>query len=159
MPAGIAERPRDVRGFPITFVTFIGSDGRPDFTTIDAERILDCLRERLCGMCGHELGLGENVAFIGGPKSIEHGNFLDPPMHPECARYAMKVCPHIAIPTARYGKPLENGEREYFDQVDPNRPEKFGLIEVLDYGITRIDGQPVFLINPFAGTTTWQEDL
>jgi hypothetical protein len=55
MPPGIAALGRDVRGFPITFTTLIQSDGRPDFTTIDGEKIMRCIEEGLCGMCGTKL--------------------------------------------------------------------------------------------------------
>lgn len=164
MPPGLAARPRDVRGFPITFVTLIQQDGKPDFTTIDGEKIVRCLREALCGLCGkgwpNKSGRKDDhlLAFIGGPKAIEHRNFLDPPMHVECAEYAMKVCPHIAIPTSRYSKPNLDGpeKRELFEHVDPIRPERFGLYVTDAMRIELHHGQPVF----FAGEPRyieWQE--
>lgn len=156
MPPGIAKRPRDVRGFPITFVTLIQEDGTPDFTTIDARQIVRCIREKLCGMCG-EL-LPGTVAFIGGPVAIEHKNFLDPPMHVGCAEYAMRVCPHIAIPTSRYSKPKEGEGREVFELVDPNRPERFGMYVVGRYQVVPYQGQPVFLAEP-ADQIVWADEL
>lgn len=159
MPPGIAARPKDARGFPITFVTLIEPDGRPDFTTIDAEKILRCCTESRCGMCGEhwpapwagpntEYGPTDHlIAFIGGPLAIKHRNFLDPGMHLECARYAMQVCPHIAAPTSRYAKPkvTEGVDREIFEYVDSDRPEKFGLIAVDNVRVVAYQGQPVFL--------------
>lgn len=158
VPMGLAVRPRDSRGFPITFVTLIDSDGRPDFTTIDAQKIIACIELGLCGMCGGHLEM--EVAFIGGPMSIENGNFLDPPMHEECARYAIKVCPHIAINTSRYSKVELGGpeNRELFPDVNPNRPERFGLLVTSDYDVMSYQGQPVFIIT---GPTEirWQEEV
>jgi len=156
LPPGIAKRPRDPRGFPITFVTLIQSDGRPDFTTIDGRQILRCVQEHLCGMCGEPLA--GPMAFIGGPLAIEHRNFLDPPMHVECAEYAMRVCPHIAIPTARYAKPKQGEGRQLYQNVHPDRPEKFGLLVTRLCRIASMDGQPVF----FAGEperVAWQDEL
>lgn len=168
MPDGIAARPRDARGFPITFVTLIGPDGRPDFTTIDAEKIYRCCTESLCGMCGlgwpHPTETRPDdhlAAFIGGPLSIENQNFLDPPMHVQCAEYAMKVCPHIAIDTSRYSKPKGDEEgihREFFQEIHPDRPEKFGLMLTSSHEVALFRGQPIFLPTKVEGVI-WQEDL
>lgn len=153
MPPGIEARPRDVRGFPITFVTLVDPDGRPDFTTIDGAKILRCIGEALCGMCGEgwpaETGPDDHLlAFIGGPLSCENQNFLDPPMHVKCAEYAMRVCPHIAIDTSRYGKPRSMDGREIFPDVSPDRPEKFGLYITDGCKVVEFRGQPVFMTNP-----------
>ena len=157
MPPSIAERPKDARGFPITFVTLIQSDGRPDFTSIDGEKILRCMNEALCGLCGQGWPSSSNspegsrrsddhlIAFIGGPLSCANQNFLDPPMHVECARYAMQVCPHIVIPTSRYAKSKAGHEgRVEFVGVHPDRPEKFGLYITDKCRVVSYLGQPLF---------------
>lgn len=41
--------------------------------------------------------MGYWVAFLGGPRSIKQRTFADPPMHPECARAALFLCPHLAL--------------------------------------------------------------
>ena len=170
VPGALAERPRDNRGYPITFVTLIDSNGRPDFTTIDAEKIVRCIEEQLCGMCGTPLvddsrlyDEDHDVAFIGGPLSIEHRNFLDPPMHEWCAAYAMQVCPHIAIDTSRYAKPVLGGpeERRLFQGVHPERPERFGMLvtAATNVGLVNHQGQPVFLVDKAAGgEVRWQDE-
>jgi len=151
IPPGVTARPRDTRGFPITFVTLIQSDGRPDFTTIDGEKILRCVEEGLCGVCGEDLPelyeSGRQLAFIGGPLSCGNQNFLDPPMHVECAEYAMQVCPHIVIDTSRYSKPKEGEGRELYQGVHPDRPDKFGLYVTDGYSVANLGGQPIFLAN------------
>lgn len=165
LPAGLNERPKDARGYPITFVTLIQADGTPDFTTIDAGKIVECIQRAVCGMCGQGwpgpyFDEQDHLrAFIGGPLSIENRNFLDPPMHVPCAEYAMQVCPHIATPTARYAKPKLGGpeQRELFQGVADDRPEKFGLYitDKCDIAIWR--GQPVFLPAPPI-EVRWQEE-
>lgn len=176
LPEALTQRPKDDRGFPITFVTLIQEDGTPDFTTIDARQILRCIVEKSCGMCGVALpvasvetlptGLGHDVrtrsygavAFIGGPLAIENKNFLDPPMHVSCAEYAMRVCPHIAIPTARYAKPKEGEGRRVFELVEPTRPERFGMYVTSHYQVVPYQGQPVFLAEP-ADRVVWADEL
>jgi hypothetical protein len=162
MPPSLAARPRDPRGFPITFVTLIDHKGKPDFTTIDARKIIACIQQSRCGMCGEAWPSMSNspegarrsddhlMAFIGGPLSCQNRNFLDPPMHVECAEYAMKVCPHITTPTARYKKQVLGGpdQREVFDEVAAERPEKFGLYVTDGCRVIDYQGQPVFIANP-----------
>jgi len=72
-------------------------DGRVvgDFTITDHDRVGRCAAERLCGVCG--LRLGYWIAFLGGPQSAEsaRGAYSDPPMHEECAEWALRLCPYI----------------------------------------------------------------
>jgi hypothetical protein len=94
LPDGLVRRPRDRRGLPIPFVQALNDDGTPDFTAVDATLAWKAGEERRCGLCGESIGYW--VAFIGGPKSVQHRAFLDPPMHPECAHAAVRLCPHMA---------------------------------------------------------------
>jgi hypothetical protein len=104
----MADLPRRMRnlktymGYPVTFVTFVGPDGRADFKVIDERKKMICLRNRLCGMCGQKLG--DTIALIGGEKSVKSGFFTDPPMHSECARYAARTCPYLCRPDRNYSK-------------------------------------------------------
>jgi hypothetical protein len=83
-------------GMPVPF-TFLWVDGKPDFTVVDREPWLRCVKYKLCGLCGQKLGLS-GMWFIGGPGSMQSRLFFDPPMHRECAEYALKVCPFLATP-------------------------------------------------------------
>lgn len=161
-PAAIARLPKDDRGFPITFVALI-VDGKPDFTTIDAQKILACIERRLCGMCGERIMSTDRVGFIGGPLSIENRNFLDPWMHLWCARYAMQVCPHIVHDNSRYKKQdLSDGVRSQMEFASDERPDLFGLLDVQpsDIAITNYMGQPVFLVHPTAHANVhWQDTI
>lgn len=100
IPESLARRPRDSRGYPITWVTYIAPDGTPDFRVIDHARVAESMERKLCGLCGEPLTY--YIAFIGGPMSVEHRLYSDPPMHVECAEYAMKTCPFLAIPNYQY---------------------------------------------------------
>jgi hypothetical protein len=51
----------------------------------------------LCGQL-----LGKHLFFIGGPLCVVNRLFLDPPMHKECAIFALQVCPHLASHKGRF---------------------------------------------------------
>jgi hypothetical protein len=95
MPAALAARPRDERrGLPIPFTSDI-PDGGHDFTTIDARRIVQCVTGKLCALCGEPLGYW--LAFIGGQNAADNRAYTDPPGHPDCMRWAITLCPFIAM--------------------------------------------------------------
>jgi hypothetical protein len=100
IPRRMVTRPRDVRGFPIPYVQFIATNGEPDFRILDHGAVLRCLTGRRCALCG--LPMGRHVYFIGGPLCEANGFFYDPPMHKDCAEFALRACPHIARIKGRY---------------------------------------------------------
>jgi hypothetical protein len=66
----------------------------------------------------------------------EHGAFLDPPLHQECAEYALQVCPFLAAPS--YAKRIDDKKLKPENRPDgmilvkhgnmlPDQPERFGL--------------------------------
>lgn len=100
IPPRLRARPCDARGYPITYVTMRDGDGKPDFRVVDNAKLAYCLRLRLCGMCGQPLG--RHVFFIGGNLCVVNRLFLDPPMHKECAIFALQACPHLANHKGRF---------------------------------------------------------
>ena len=104
LPPRLAARPFDERrGIPIPWMNMrpedpydiAGEPTVPDYTAIWGPTVLRCVRNRLCGICGGDLGY--RFAFIGGPKSAANRMYNDPPFCLECAEAAMTLCPHIAI--------------------------------------------------------------
>lgn len=87
---------RDKRGYPIPVIVVRDIDGKPQFTTNDEDMRQHVIRNDKCGICGNKLYRFRAIA--GGPVSAfdENGAFIDPPMHIECAQYAMQVCPYLA---------------------------------------------------------------
>lgn len=114
IPARMAHLPLDRRGYPIPWIVMRDATGRPHFTINDHQRVRQCGKFGLCGICGKPLGKhvkgnpNKGAFFVGGPASFYHdrGAFLDPPLHRECAEYAMRVCPYIANPS--YGKRIDD---------------------------------------------------
>lgn len=100
VPQRMSRLPRDARGLPIPYAQFIDQNGKPDFRVLDAHKVTHCLVFRRCGLCGDPMG--RHIYFIGGPMCVAHGVFHDPPMHKECAEFALRVCAHLSRSKGRY---------------------------------------------------------
>jgi hypothetical protein len=110
MPAAVAARPRDARGFPVLAIT-PWRDGVPEFAVTSPSRILVCAVERRCSICGLGLGKGpvwrvvaadEAVAIAANPAGFDNlASTVEPPGHRLCMLYAAVVCPWLARPNAR----------------------------------------------------------
>lgn len=136
LPKWLRTRPRDSRGYPIPYIVMIDKSGQPQFTINDGVRVKACLTKKLCSLCGRRFEDG--YWFVGGSRCFmhEHGAFLDPPMHRECAEYALRVCPFLAAP--KYSGRIDDLKLKPENQPDdmalvradympPAQPERFGL--------------------------------
>lgn len=95
LPECLRDLPVDPkRKLPIPFMNQ-REDGTWNFLAIHFPTLLRCIRESLCGVCGKPLGYAS--AFVGGPLSAQSRVYSDPAFHPECAKAAMRLCPHILI--------------------------------------------------------------
>jgi hypothetical protein len=96
---------RDRRGYPIPAGVLIDATGAPQFTINDEGTRQKHLAEDRCAICGKRL-MGRRW-FVGGARSAfhENGAYIDPPLHYECAHYALRVCPFLAAP--HYGKRID----------------------------------------------------
>lgn len=138
IPDRMLTLPRDARrGVPIPWVQFTGTDGVPDFRIIDEGKKLECYARRLCGLCGKPLDYW--IVFIGGPLSVQNQLFADPAMHPDCADYALAVCPYLVYSRARYSqRPLPEGAH-IDEQQSSERPEIMFRYETWRYEIVDIN--------------------
>ena len=112
MPPRIAQLPQDHsrRGMPVPY-TVLRNPGsvikngitRPTieyhFAVNDHLRSMDCADNKLCTICGKHLQ--DDHWAIGGPISafMPEGVFADLPIHHECGKYALQVCPYLAVPS------------------------------------------------------------
>jgi len=125
IPRRLATRPRDQRGLPIPFVVLV-VNGKPDFRITDVERWAKVVNHRLCALCGEPLGA--RIAFIGGPQSHASHCFTDGPMHRDCAEYAIRVCPYLALRHMKRGGATvapDGVMLKVVDEVSEERPERF----------------------------------
>lgn len=100
LPAEMEHLPRDKRGLPIPFIVYRDAEGEPDFRINNIDAVARCLNEGLCAISGLPMG-NDDVWFIGGDKSAYHpcGAYIDPPAKGVCARWALQVCPFLAMPS------------------------------------------------------------
>jgi hypothetical protein len=101
------QTPRDHRGYVIPYVVLRDENNRPHFTINDDTRRARVIALDLCPICSGKLWRGR--WFVGGPGSAFHarGAYIDPPMHDECAHYALTTCPYLASPN--YSKRIDAG--------------------------------------------------
>ncbi len=104
IPWRMRDLDRAPRGYTIPFVVLRDTTGQAHFTVNDEAKRMQCFGRDLCGICGTALTRGR--WFVGGPLSAfdPHGIYVDPPMHAECARFALQTCPYLAAP--HYGRSI-----------------------------------------------------
>lgn len=115
MPAAVAARPRDARGYPVPAIT-PWEDGLPQFARNGVARTFVCAFERRCSICGTEMAAGPVWRVVGGAEAdamataVEGGwpyrnraPTVEAPGHRTCMLYAAVTCPYLARPNARRG--------------------------------------------------------
>lgn len=113
LPAAVAARPRDERGYPVPAIT-PWPDGTPAFAQQSAFRTAICLAERRCTVCGTMMPRGPvyrpvdegyadliGLALDTGKLMINAAPAMEGPGHRSCMIYSAIVCPHLASPGAR----------------------------------------------------------
>lgn len=165
IPKRLRTRPKDRRGYPVPVVVMVDAAKRPHFTVSDAAAVDRVGRKRLCGLCGKPLDAG--AWFVGGPRCFldPFGAFVDPAMHEDCARYAIRVCPYLAAPS--YAKRIDDktvdaaalvpgmAVGQHVGASPDDRPVLFGLAGCASY--ERVEVAPGQIIFRPAGPWTGQE--
>lgn len=91
-PERIRILPLDKRGFPIPFfIDYV--DGEPEFRAADGRKLVRCVRENLCWVCGQKLG--KFKAFVIGPMCALNRTSAEPPSHRDCAIWSAENCPFL----------------------------------------------------------------
>jgi hypothetical protein len=110
IPDRMRRLPISDRGFPIPkFVPYV--DGQPEFRGMDARHMMECVKRKLCWLCGEPMGV--HITFVMGPMCAINRNNAEPPSHYRCAEYAAKACPFLAQPRMRRNEkdtPWRDGE-------------------------------------------------
>lgn len=95
LPDRIKALPVGPNGYPVPF--FVASrHGKPDFRLADPLKLIRCVRENLCWVCGQKLG--KFKSFVVGPMCTMNSISAEPPSHLECAEFSCKACPYLAKP-------------------------------------------------------------
>ena len=99
LPVRMRDLPVDGRGYPVPwFVAWIdGPDGRvPEFRAMDSVKFRRAIRNRLCWVCGSQLG--SYLCFVIGPMCGINRISSEPPSHLECAQWSARNCPFLSRP-------------------------------------------------------------
>lgn len=84
-------------GIPVPwFLADQDHKGSWDFRVVLAPRALLSVTRKLCWVCGQPYATRATV--ITGPAGMVTRAVVDPPMHPACATFAVKVCPFMVNP-------------------------------------------------------------
>lgn len=136
-PERLQRRPH-VGMFPIPFVT-ARINGKPDFRVHNDERRKLIGKRKLCQLCGYPLG--GDIVFAGSRSSIRRHTYGEPPMHEECAQWAVEVCPWLAGRGWRYEDEFkrEAGGVEWLQQP---RLVDIGFVRVRSFRMIRDDERP-----------------
>lgn len=170
-PIEIPERMKHLpvyRDYPIPHGVMIDADGLPHFAMNDELRRRSMVKNGQCSICGTSLFRGR--WFVGGVLSAFHefGAFIDPPMHSECAKYALQVCPYLAAP--RYAKEVGLAKAEKADFAGamvyiadptqiPGRPTGDVFVALMATKYTILDNFNTKPIPPYSVVEFWRHGL
>jgi hypothetical protein len=126
VPAFLAHLPTHA-GLPVPF-TQAWIDSKPDFRAVDPSKVIRCVDEKLCAICGRRLG--ELCYFIGGPRSRDNHLFSDPAMHQQCAAFASRACPFLSGKTETYSdREIDATKMAVIAAVHAVRPEEMYILK------------------------------
>lgn len=158
-------------GYPVPYIVhFDEGSERAFFAINDYDKVVECIEDRKCSICGQEHD--ETVTFVGGWQSAwhENGAYIDPPVHRECAEYALQVCPFLAAPSwsrsiadaqARRATELSPGMMTVDNTMIPGRPEFFVGVETTGFAYkSQGYGSHVLVPDkPFVSESVWKFGL
>jgi hypothetical protein len=146
MPQRIRALPRDARGWPVPrFVEWF--DGKPDFRVMNPAHMARCIQRKKCWICGEPLGRW--LVFVLGPMCVVNVLTSEPPSHFDCAQYAARVCPFLAMPSASY-RPARDGSEPPPGIMLAHNPGVCALWTCREYKVEKV-GKGV-LFKPGAAT-------
>lgn len=156
LPERMRNLPVDERGYPVPwFVAWY--EGKPEFRAMDAGKLRDALKQRLCWVCGQPLGRW--LAFPIGAMCVITRTIGEPPSHRECAEWSIRNCPFLSNP--------EFVRDETNIPKDARPPAGFGIKR--NPGVTCLwmtreyemfadrNGRPLITIGKPEGVTWWRE--
>ena len=164
MPASVRRLKVDQRGYPIPFFVDYLPDGTPEFRAADARKLIRCIREALCWVCGEKLhrsrlGFKSTIAFAIGPMCAVNKISAEPPSHPDCAEWSARNCPFLARPH------MKRREDELFNAKTAAQEQR-GVAILRNPGVTLVwytDGYhieptekgPLFKVKSLTRPPTW----
>lgn len=98
IPLRMRHLPVSDEGYPVPyFVKWI--DGKPEFRAFDGDKMVVCVKQRRCWLCGKPMG--RYLCFPIGPMCSVTRCISEPASHYECAKYGVMACPFLTQPRMR----------------------------------------------------------
>lgn len=141
---------RDARGYPVPFMMM---QDPPSQVTHDLSRLSICYKESRCALCGMII-TDRKYWVTGGPAVARNRLISDPPMHEECARYAIKVCPFLSNPDMKY-RAKHDPDTVIDHRVSTVREETQILAMATTYTTIEYDGRPYILMGRWRKLEHW----
>jgi len=152
----IAALPVDERGYPVPFfVAWI--NGKPEFRMADSAKLVRCVKEKLCWVCGQKLG--RNMAFVIGPMCAVNRTTAEPPSHLDCAEWSVKGCPFLSKPqmVRREDELTESNKGNVAGEMITRNPGVILIWVTRSYRIFQDpSGKPLFQIGEPDHTSWWR---
>jgi hypothetical protein len=131
-------------GLPVPFTAMV-VDGVPDFRVVDPAKVVGCVQEKICAICG--VRLGEFCSFIGGPLCKENHLFADPAMHEHCAEYAAKICPFVSGNKTEYSvRPIDESKVKVIEEASAVRPTTMFILRTRTKTVKLVQHEGTVLI-------------
>ena len=131
----LSERRHDLRhDVPVPFASDPQAGYGVDRSAVPAEhadlgavinaRAIQCALSRVCGLCG--MSMSGPTTFVGSQADAEDNTFRFPPMHAECADFALEAFGSLGVPVL--GQPLVLTEWEVVETggFELERPARRG---------------------------------
>lgn len=144
------------RKLPVPF-QHMKNDGTWDFTALVIERIQNCVDNNVCGICGLKLGWWKT--FLSGPVSAVTRVYTDPPMHEDCCRAALTLCPHLTRENMKRAKTHAGGIERAENHPDAltARPPLWVMATTRQYDVIYDSGTLLFQSpQPFKRIEGWR---
>jgi len=150
MSRSVRRLQRDHRGYPVPFMVV---QSPINLAVIDPLRHREGAQRKLCGVCGERLG--NKKWFVGGNITVTNRLFLTLPMHEECARYSLRVCPFLSNPAMKYRNEAVAGSAN--PNVSPTRPHAFYLLRTNGYTTAVIEDTRYIMANEWEYAEEWRD--
>ena len=99
--------------------------GPADLGSVVKARVIQCALSRVCGLCG--LSMSGVTTFVGSSDEAEANAFGFPPMHTECATYALDTYPPLGVPVLGQQLVLREWAVVETGGFDLERPQERGM--------------------------------
>jgi hypothetical protein len=93
-----------VGGLVVPYITLRHRDGRAALGLVSGELVDECLRGRLCGVCGVPQAPEDRMVFLMRGSDLRRGRTVEPGMCPPCAAYTQRACPMVSGFMSWYSK-------------------------------------------------------